>query len=155
MMRGTLPDIHHSAFRIHRFNYALPHGRATATDLHSARLPTPATEDQSADDGERRECNRDGEEDSLRPHLEDEGQRVGQRNLPQPEDEEVDDGGRARVARAVERLRQDHAVGVEEEAAGDGSQAGHAVVLDQRPGPALREDADDGPGEEYEDEADD
>src|SRR5436309_1633143 len=86
--------------RLHRLSNLLLHELVeqnfhtpSRPTLNPARLPKPAAEYESADDRERRERNRDGEEDSLRPHLEDEGQRVRQRNLPEPEDEEVDDGG--------------------------------------------------------------
>src|ERR1051326_6378023 len=99
--------------------------------LHHARLPTSTPEDERADDGEGRERNRHGEEDALRPHTEDYRQHVGERNLPEPEDEEVKHGRRARVARAVERLRQDHAVSVEEEAARNRAQARDGVMLDR------------------------
>ena len=40
------------------------------------------------------------------------GQQVGQRNLQEPEAEEIDDGWRDGVSRAVEGLQHDHAVGV-------------------------------------------
>src|SRR5437764_11018707 len=33
MMRSPLPFIQHSSFRIHHFQYALPHGRAPASNL--------------------------------------------------------------------------------------------------------------------------
>src|SRR4051812_5021076 len=122
--------------------------------LHSARLPAPAPEDERAYDGERREGNGDGEENSARPQPEMQGQRVGERNLPEPEDEEVDDGRRARVARAVEALRDDHAVRVEEEAARDDTQAVFAVGVNLRPRGRVREEADDGVCEDDEDQAD-
>src|SRR5947209_7517657 len=117
---------------------------------HPARLPTSAAEEDCADDRERRERNRDGEEDAARPHLEREGQRVREWNLPQPEDEEVDDGRRPSVARAVEALRQNHSEGVEQKSARDDSQTLLAVALHLRPGGGVREDVDNRPREDDE-----
>ena len=51
-----------------------------------------------------------------------------QRQLQQPEHEQVDERRRPRVARAVERLRQHHAVRVEQEPEAHDPQATHRVT---------------------------
>ena len=56
----------------------------------------------------------------------------GQRDLPQPEHDQVDQRRRPRVAGAVERLRQHHAIGVEHEAEADDPQAVDGVRLHVR-----------------------
>ena len=51
------------------------------------------------------------------------GQCVGQRNLQEPETKQVHDGWRDSVARAVEGLQHDHAVGIRDVAVADDAEA--------------------------------
>ena len=64
-------------------------------------FPTTTTEDESADDRERRECDRDGGENTFRTHAKLDAQEITERNFPQPEHKQVDDRGRPGVPRAV------------------------------------------------------
>src|SRR6188768_3222001 len=98
----------------------------------AAGLPSASTEQDGADYRKCGvgDCHRD--EDAARAELEVGGQPPRQRNFPGPEDKEVDDRGGPRIARAVERLRQDHPGGVEHEAETDGPQAGDGERLHER-----------------------
>src|SRR5262249_4789291 len=110
---------------------------ATASDGFC--LPTPLPKYVGADEGKRREGDGDGEEDAARPEAEFEGEDIGKRNLPEPEYEEIDDRRCPRVTRAVERLRDDHAVCVEEKTARDDPQSLRAVSVHFGAGGGLRE----------------
>ena len=79
------------------------------------------------------------------------GQRVGQRNLNEPEAEEIHDGRGDGVACAVEGLQHDHAVGVADVAVADDAQARRGQRDDLR---VLGEEAHDGLGEDDEEDAD-
>src|SRR5262249_54939576 len=119
-----------------------------ATTSDDFCLPTTLPKYVGADEGKRRESDGDGEEDAARPEAEFEGEHIGERNLPEPEYEEIDDRRRPRVPGAVERLRDDHAVGVEEKSARDDPQSLRTVAVHFGAGGGLREDTDDLVGED-------
>src|SRR5438132_14417150 len=72
--------------------------------LYLLQLPAAAAEERRARERERRKSNRDRDEHSARPEPDDSCQHVGERDLPQPEAEEVQPRRRPRVAGSVERL---------------------------------------------------
>src|SRR5450432_2335946 len=97
-------------------------------------LPPPALERERTHDGDRRKGDRDRPKDADGPVPERLREDVRERDLPEPEAHEVDDGRRERVARAVERLHHHHPVRVEEEAERDGTQTRDADRDDGRVG---------------------
>src|SRR4029079_19219958 len=107
---------------------------ATQRGLNNSRLPVAATENQGADDGERRKGNRDGGEDTLGTHAELATEDISERDFPEPEDEKVDDRRRPGVAGAVERLSERHAVGVKQKSVSDDAETVHTVMSDFRGG---------------------
>src|SRR5262245_27172951 len=85
-------------------------GGAYRRPSDAPRLPAPAAEEPAACDGVGREGDRDGEEDAARAEAEGVGEGPRERDLEDPEDEEIEEGRRPGVAGAVERLTEDHAV---------------------------------------------
>ena len=81
--------------------------------LHSHQFPAPTPEPQRGHERHRRIGDRDRPEDARRAQTGSVGQHVRNRQLPQPEAEQVDDGRRHGIAGAVERLGQHHRVRVE------------------------------------------
>src|SRR6185369_17888178 len=98
--------------------------------LHDPVLPATAAENQRAHDCECRESDRNREEYAVGSHVQPDTQEITERDLPQPENKQVDDGWRPRVARAVERLPEYHAVGVEQETVSDDAQTVCAEMCD-------------------------
>jgi hypothetical protein len=109
------------------FELATQRGR-----LNHSRLPATATENQGADDCERRKGNRYGGEDTFGTHAELNTEDIAERDFPEPEDEKVDDRGRPSVAGAVERLSEHHAIGVKQKAVSYDAKTVHTIASDFR-----------------------
>lgn len=98
-----------------------------AAPLHALRLPVALREEPRADGRQRDEGDADGDEGARGTEAAAGGQEPRQRNLPQPQDAEVDPRGRPSIARAVERLGQHHAVAGERKAERDDAETVDAV----------------------------
>src|SRR5262249_16764100 len=96
--------------------------------LYALELPLPAAEERGAEHGEQRKRHRNRPESTLRSDLPYAREQVGERDLEQPEAQQVEERRRERVAGAVERLRQDDAVRVEQKSAAHDAQAADAVA---------------------------
>src|ERR1035441_225997 len=110
---------------------------AWARSLDLLLLPLSAPEENPAGDREGRKRDRDREEHAARAEAGAHREKVCERDLPEPEDEEVDDGGRPEIGRAVERLHEHHAPSVEEEPRRNDAQA---LRRDGPDGGVLREE---------------
>lgn len=95
--------------------------------LHALGLPVALREEPGADGGQGEEGKAHGDERAGRTESCAARQQPGERDLEHPEHHQVDPGGRPRVARAVEGLREHHAVAGECEADRDDPQAVDAV----------------------------
>src|SRR5438309_2559444 len=100
--------------------------------LNAFQLPTPAAEHNGAEDREQRERDRNRPERALRADVQRPREHVRQRDLEQPEAQQIEQRRRQRVACAVERLRQHHAVRVEEESTAHDAEAANRVGRDRR-----------------------
>src|SRR5215217_7189250 len=91
-------------------------GSAGSNLLNHSFLPTTTTKHRRAHDSEGRKRNHHRDKHTSRPEAHLHTQHVRQRDLPEPEYEEVDDRRCPRVASAIERLTDHHAVCVKQEA---------------------------------------
>jgi hypothetical protein len=96
--------------------------------LYPLGLPVALREEPRADTGQGEEGKAHGDERAGRTEPCAVREQPRQRDLEHPEHHEVDPGGRARVAGAVERLGEHHAVAGECEAERDDPQATNAVA---------------------------
>lgn len=103
-------------------------------------LPAAAAEEEPGGQGEGGKGDGDGDEDAERAEAEGPREDPGQRNLAEPEEEEVEAGGRPGVAGAVEGGFEAHAGGVEGEAEADDPERAGGVAQDLR---VAREEAGD------------
>jgi hypothetical protein len=95
--------------------------------LNPLLLPFSPREYPCTDQGQGRERYHYGPEHSMGAEARVVGQNVGQRNLQQPETAEIDQRRRPRVPGSVQRIGQDHSIGVEEESKADSAQARNRV----------------------------
>src|SRR6266704_358768 len=94
----------------------------------------------------------DGPKDAAGTHAQGNGEKIGEGYLQQPETEEMHDGRRDGVSRAVEGLEHDHAIGIADVAVAENAQAGDGQWDDER---IAGEETDDRFGEDDEEHADD
>src|SRR6266850_5924520 len=119
--------------------------------LYLLALPAAPFKKNDTDRSDKPLGDDDGPKDALGFHADVDRQEVGQGNFQQPESEEIHDGGSDGVTGAVEGLEHDHAVGVADVAVAEDAQAGGSQRNDGR---IVREEANDGLGEDDEEEAD-
>src|ERR1700730_16874560 len=119
--------------------------------LNFLALPAAAFEKDHAHTGDEGFGYDDRQKDAFRVHADGNRQKICQRNFEQPEADEIDESGRERISRAVERLQHYHAVGTGDVAEAEDSKTGGGVGDDSG---ILREETDDGFREEDKDYAD-
>src|SRR5260370_16729110 len=88
-------------------------------------FPAAALEEHDADGGNEAFSDDDGPEDAAGVHTGGNRQEVGKRNFQEPEAEEIHNGGRDSVARAVQGLEHDPALGLADVPVADNAQAGN------------------------------
>src|ERR1700741_4177282 len=82
---------------------------AVSPPSHPRRLPPSAAKDEKAHDRQGRERDRDRVEHSAHAERGVSREHIGDRDFPEPETEEIDQGWREGIARAVEGLGDYHA----------------------------------------------
>src|SRR5690348_16868217 len=98
-----------------------PRVKQNAATLNLLAFPAAAPEEENSSRGDSRLGDNDGNVHAVRSHVRGDGEKIGQRNLQQPEAEKMDPSRRDCVARAVEGLEHHHAIRV-----GDVAVAQHA-----------------------------
>src|SRR5580658_7810912 len=114
-------------------------------------FPAAAAEQDYAGGGNDRFGDHNGDENAIGVQAGGDRQSVGQRNLDEPESEQIHDGWGDGVAGAVEGLQHDHAVGVADVAVADDAQAGRGQRNDLG---VVGEQTHDRLGKDHEEDAD-
>jgi len=120
--------------------------------LNLLDFPAAALEKHDAGGGDGGLRDHDGPKDATRLHVERDRQEPGQGNFQEPETEEMHDSRRDGVARAIEGLEHDHAIGVADVAIAENAQAGDGQRNDER---IAGKETDDLFGKNDEENADD
>src|SRR6266852_581176 len=115
-------------------------------------LPAAAFEEDDAGGSDEAFSDDDGPKDAVGMQTERNRQEIGQGNFQEPEAEEIHDGGSDGIARAVEGLKHDHAIGVADVAVAENAQAGDGQRNNER---IICEEANDRFSEDDEEDADD
>src|SRR6266446_2279146 len=113
-------------------------------------LPAAAFEEDDAGGSDEAFSDDDGPKDAVGMQTERNRQEIGQGNFQEPEAEEIDNGRSDGIARAVEGLEHDHAVGIADVAVAENAQAGGGQRND---GGVIGEQAHRGLGEKDEENA--
>src|SRR6266446_246998 len=114
-------------------------------------LPAAAFEEDDAGGSDEAFSDDDGPKDAVGMQTERNRQEIGQGNFQEPEAEEIDNGRSDGIARAVEGLEHDHAVGIADVAVTENAEAGGGQRND---GGVVGEQAHRGLGEKDEENAD-
>src|SRR5260370_28045280 len=108
-------------------------------------LPAAAFEEDDAGGSDEAFSDDDGPKDAVGMQTERNRQEIGQGNFQEPEAEEIHDGGSDGIARAVEGLEHDHAIGVADDAVAENAHAGGGQRNDggglrytRSPGPRVK-----------------
>src|SRR5690349_24901787 len=100
--------------------------------LNHPFLPATAPEYQTTDHRQSRKRDSHRDENAVRSPSESHAQDVSERNFPQPKHKQIDNRRSPRIAGAIKRLTEHHAVGIEQKAISHCSQAVDTVLSDIR-----------------------